>query len=135
MTLDALLPEAGVLTVTLRGDAQSHRRCGTRQRGRGATAVTVRLDGLTDVRPWELDDPALYTLTAEYASDASQDTRETRIGFRQAVFTPEGFFLNGRPLKLRGLNRHQSYPYVATACPPASSAGMPISSRTSWAST
>ena len=117
VTLDALLPEAGVLTVALRGDAQSHRVAVPVNAAAGQTAVTVRLDGLTDVRPWELDDPALYTLTAEYASDASQDTRETRIGFRQAVFTPEGFFLNGRPLKLRGLNRHQSYPYVGYAMP------------------
>ncbi len=45
------------------------------------------------------------------------DQFETRIGFREAKFTPEGFFLNGKDLKLRGLNRHQTYPYVGNAMP------------------
>ena len=31
----------------------------------------------------------------------------SRFGFRQARFTPEGFFLNGVKCKLIGLNRHQ----------------------------
>jgi beta-galactosidase len=39
----------------------------------------------------------------------------TQFGFRTAEFTPEGFLLNGKPLKLRGLNRHQSFPYVGYA--------------------
>ncbi len=32
-------------------------------------------------------------------------------------FTPDGFFLNGKHLKLRGLNRHQTYPFVGQAMP------------------
>ena len=42
---------------------------------------------------------------------------DTRIGFREAKFTPEGFYLNGKHLKLRGLNRHQTYPFVGQAMP------------------
>jgi beta-galactosidase len=45
------------------------------------------------------------------------DRYHTRIGFREARFTPEGFFLNGSHLKLRGLNRHQTFPYVGQAMP------------------
>jgi beta-galactosidase len=45
------------------------------------------------------------------------DEYVTRTGFRHAEFTPEGFQLNGKPLKLRGLNRHQTYPYVGGAMP------------------
>ena len=45
------------------------------------------------------------------------DRYEVRFGFREARFTPEGFFLNGRRVKLRGLNRHQTYPYVGGAMP------------------
>lgn len=41
----------------------------------------------------------------------------SRFGFRQARFTPEGFFLNGVKCKLIGLNRHQSWPYVGYAMP------------------
>ena len=40
-----------------------------------------------------------------------------RIGFRDASFTVDGFFLNGRRLKLFGFNRHQWYPFVGGAMP------------------
>lgn len=39
------------------------------------------------------------------------------MGFRQAVFQKDGFYLNGHKLRIRGLNRHQSYPYVGYAMP------------------
>ena len=39
------------------------------------------------------------------------------MGFRDVEFEKNGFFLNGKKLKLRGLNRHQSYPYVGYAMP------------------
>ncbi|HEY9012868.1 MAG TPA: glycoside hydrolase family 2 TIM barrel-domain containing protein, partial [Devosia sp.] len=39
----------------------------------------------------------------------------TSFGFRTVEFTTEGFLLNGKPLKLRGLNRHQSFPYSGYA--------------------
>jgi beta-galactosidase len=43
------------------------------------------------------------------------DTR--RIGFREATFTPGGFSLNGKIVKLRGLDRHQTFPFVGQAMP------------------
>ena len=43
------------------------------------------------------------------------DTR--RIGFREARFTPQGFSLNGTVVKLRGLDRHQTFPWVGQAMP------------------
>jgi hypothetical protein len=45
------------------------------------------------------------------------DEHSTRIGFREARFTPQGFMLNGKHIKLRGLNRHQTFPYVGGAMP------------------
>ena len=51
------------------------------------------------------------------AAPTSIDHYETRIGFREARFTPEGFYLNGKHLKLRGLNRHQTFPFVGQAMP------------------
>ena len=49
------------------------------------------------------------------SSPSATTPSPTRFGFRAAEFTPEGFRLNGRPLKLRGLNRHQSFPYAGYA--------------------
>ena len=69
-------------------------------------------------RLWDIDDPALYTLRVVLVEDGKElDALSVRFGFRLASFTPEGFFLNGRGIKLRGLNRHQSYPYVGYAMP------------------
>ena len=70
------------------------------------------------LKPWGIQEPHLYTLRTELCrSQQVLDSREDRIGFREAVFTKDGFFLNGEKVKLRGLNRHQSYPYVGYAMP------------------
>ena len=39
------------------------------------------------------------------------------FGFRTAEFRSDGFYLNGNKIFLRGLNRHQSWPYVGYAAP------------------
>lgn len=66
-----------------------------------------------DVQLWDINHPKLYTLRVSFGGDRL----EKRFGFREARFTRTGFLLNGRPLKLIGLNRHQSYPYVGYAMP------------------
>jgi len=67
---------------------------------------------------WDIANPALYELHTELLQDYKVvDSVKRRIGFRRAVFAKGGFFLNGRKVKLRGLNRHQSYPYVGYAMP------------------
>lgn len=72
---------------------------------------------LENVRPWTTDDPFLYTLTVSLcdASGAVLDSRSVRFGVRTAEFKADGFYLNGVKTFLRGLNRHQCYPYVGYA--------------------
>ena len=82
-----------------------------------------------DVRLWDVEAPNLYTLrirvgTAHGSADGSDrllpdllEDLAQRMGFREAEFRPDGFFLNGRHLPLRGLNRHQSFPHVGNAMP------------------
>ena len=71
-----------------------------------------------DAERWDIDSPALYHLTVELKNGTSRlDMQQTRLGFRTCRFTSEGCFLNGRLIKLIGLNRHQSYPYVGYAMP------------------
>ena len=82
-----------------------------------APSVSLKLE-VPEVRPWDVDEPTLYTLTTELLRGGEVLDRHTvRIGFREARFAADGFYLNGRKLKLRGLNRHQSYPYVGYAMP------------------
>ena len=74
-----------------------------------------------DVQLWDIDNPVLYTLVTELLDEDGSicDRAEQRIGFRDAVFRKDGFWLNGRKVKLLGLNRHQSYPFIGYAAPAA----------------
>ncbi|TYP76724.1 beta-galactosidase [Paenibacillus methanolicus] len=69
---------------------------------------------------WDLDDPYLYavrtTLRDMGEESVDYDDLTTRVGIRCAEFRKDGkFYLNGQPLKLRGLNRHQMFPYLGGA--------------------
>lgn len=69
---------------------------------------------VSDVSLWDTENPNLYTIDV---SLDSSDSISVRFGFREAVFRRDGFYLNGKKIKIRGLNRHQSYPYVGYAMP------------------
>jgi beta-galactosidase len=104
---------AGKLTAILR-DAKGQEIAQTSAPVAGA-ATTLRLDGLKGIALWDIDAPHLYTIEVLLDAPSGADSVTTTFGFRAAEFTPDGFLLNGRPLKLRGLNRHQSFPYVGYA--------------------
>jgi beta-galactosidase len=83
-----------------------------------AASQPLTLANLGAVDLWDLDHPKLYTVAARlYQGGAPVDEYSTRIGFRDGRFTPQGFMLNGKHIKLRGLNRHQTFPYVGGAMP------------------
>ncbi len=78
----------------------------------------VTIDRAGDVQLWDLQHPKLYHVRVTLTNpDASHDEYSTRIGFREARFTPAGFMLNGQHVKLRGLNRHQTFPFAGGAMP------------------
>ena len=68
---------------------------------------------------WSPEVPNLYTMkiTLEDEFGVVSDEKEIRFGFRNAEFRADGFYLNGEKYKIRGLNRHQSFPYVGYAMP------------------
>jgi beta-galactosidase len=69
---------------------------------------------------WSPESPNLYDLSVKAESPSGIHEKSIRIGFRDIRWTADGgFFINGEPLKLRGLNRHQNYPYVGPALPKA----------------
>ncbi len=73
---------------------------------------------IENVKLWDINHPNRYLIRTELiAEGAVIDVHEVKVGFRLAEFTNEGFFLNGRRVQIRGLNRHQSYPYVGYAMP------------------
>lgn len=73
---------------------------------------------ITDPLLWDTEEANLYILKTQlYQDNTLLDETETTFGIREAVFKKDGFYLNGRKLMIRGLNRHQSFPYVGYAMP------------------
>ena len=72
-----------------------------------------------DAQPWDTEHPILHHAVAELLNAAGQpiDRKQVTFGFRTAEFRADGFYLNGKKTFLRGLNRHQSYPYIGYAAP------------------
>ncbi|MFQ6114915.1 MAG: glycoside hydrolase family 2 TIM barrel-domain containing protein, partial [bacterium] len=68
---------------------------------------------------WSPKNPSLYTVySTVYVNDKPVDEIATPFGFRWYAFDAnEGFFLNGKPLKLRGVNKHQDYLGLGNAVP------------------
>jgi len=74
--------------------------------------------GLSGVHLWDTEHPHLYDLEVTVSSGAAlSHSYRTRIGFREARFTVDGFYLNGRRTQIFGLNRHELYPYIGFAVP------------------
>lgn len=117
--VDLTIEESGLAdTVSLSVlDAAGKSVCSTA--AKAAAQLSDLPCSVSSPRPWTPDAPNLYTLEAVLrdADGRVLDVKRVRFGFRQAEFRPDGFFLNGERLKLRGLNRHQSYPYVGYAMP------------------
>jgi beta-galactosidase len=83
-----------------------------------AGRLTLTLPDLKHIKLWHLDDPVLYHAKVRLLRQGTvKDETTSRFGFREARFTPAGFNLNGQLIKLRGLNRHQTFPFTGPAMP------------------
>jgi beta-galactosidase len=84
----------------------------------GQVTASLQLTSLGPVRLWDNENPNLYQVITTLTIGGQPVHDFTRsIGFREAVFQADGFYLNGSRLKLFGLNRHQIYPYYGMAMP------------------
>ena len=72
-----------------------------------------------DLHLWGINNPYLYRLnTLIYEGDQVLDGIESKVGIRKFEHHPrEGFLLNGQPIKLIGMNRHQHHAYIGDAVP------------------
>ena len=73
--------------------------------GTGKSASII-VDPIT---PWTAENPKLYTLTLS----ASGEKIVEKIGFREVTIDGKVFKINGVPVKLRGVNRHEFHPETA----------------------
>lgn len=65
---------------------------------------------------WSPGTPNLYHLKTEIVYDGRVVDQEiTRIGIKTMKFIGQDFYLNGKKTFLRGVNRHQEYPFIGYA--------------------
>lgn len=81
-------------------------------------AVSLEL-ACANAKPWRIESPSLSLcrVTLKDGEGRPCDSQETTFGFRTARFEKDGFYLNGEKVFMRGLNRHQCYPYIGYAAP------------------
>lgn len=73
---------------------------------------------LANIRPWSPENPALYRfITKMVAPGEPPDVTWFRVGFRQIEVRGSKMLLNGEPITLRGVNRHEFMTGVSQTVP------------------
>ena len=83
------------------------------QRGyRKFNRMTIRM---ANPRLWSAEVPNLYTLKLQLQDAAGRNIEQTslQVGFRQINIRGGQLLINGTPIKIRGVNRHEHDPYKA----------------------
>ena len=72
-----------------------------------------------DPHPWSPEDPSLYTLivTLQGEDGGPGQSVGLRVGLREVSVRDGVLLLNGRPIKLRGVNRHEHHPTLGRSIP------------------
>ncbi|MFA9389958.1 MAG: glycoside hydrolase family 2 TIM barrel-domain containing protein [Prolixibacteraceae bacterium] len=82
----------------------------------GSTIDAIAEIEVKNPKLWSPKSPSLYTLKTKVLLNGKVvDEEETHIGIRKIGFQNNKFQINGEELFLRGVNRHQDYPYVGYA--------------------
>lgn len=86
-----------------------------------ARTVTQTSHSLSSPHLWSPQTPYLYrAVTTVLMHGKPVDSESNSFGIRWYRFDPNhGFFLNGKHVALRGVNRHQFYPGLGNAVPPS----------------
>jgi beta-galactosidase len=82
----------------------------------GATKSDVQSIAIANPLLWSPKAPHLYRLVTTIGGPGGRvDRTETPIGIRRIAIDQDRFVINGERMFLRGVNRHQEYPYVGYA--------------------
>ena len=85
----------------------------------GVNVVVLRADGLK-VREWSPESPALYVAVARLVEGGRVvDELWDQFGFREVRVEGSRILLNGEPVFLKGLSRHEDYPGLGRALTPS----------------
>lgn len=103
-----------IVRVALYGPESGSRPLGTAESAVGARYSDSRWEARFDipvpsVRPWSHEDPALYCVVASLLSPLGAEIEHTacRIGFRRVEVRDRQLLINGKPVLIKGVNRHE----------------------------
>lgn len=98
------------------GEAMSRKLQPFKSQGERTTIVQI---DMANPHLWSTDTPYLYNIeTSIWQDDRVLDKVLTPFGIREIRFTAnEGFLLNGKKVKLRGVNMHQDHAGIGVAIP------------------
>ena len=78
---------------------------------RGLPAVMTALQ-VPSVRTWSAETPWLYTLkVTAYNKKGATETTSIKFGFRDIAIENGQLLVNGQPVLIKGVNRHELNPY------------------------
>jgi len=81
-------------------------------------STTKHSMAITGARLWSLEDPYLYRVVSVIKQNGKVvDSVKQRFGIRTIEIKPNGVFLNGQYVKLKGVNNHQDHAGVGSALP------------------
>jgi beta-galactosidase len=82
----------------------------------GAEAVVKLTFKVTNPEKWTAETPKLYTTVLSLKDGMNvNETLSSRTGFRKIEIKGRIFLVNGTPVKLKGVNRHENWPDVGHA--------------------
>ncbi|MEL6557477.1 MAG: glycoside hydrolase family 2 TIM barrel-domain containing protein [Bacteroidota bacterium] len=84
---------------------------------RGNVRFPVMSATIKKPKKWSAEFPHLYTLVFYLKNDKGEvvETRSTKVGFREVAIENGELLVNGRSIKLYGVNRHDHHRYLGKA--------------------
>lgn len=110
--LEGLAVEADIVDASGRSVAKSELR---QDSGLGGTGIVMQPKIVVSVPhadPWSAEKPNLYRLLLSLKDHRGQiiETVTCRVGFRRIAWNDGQFWVNGKSIKLKGVNRHETDP-------------------------
>ena len=107
------------------GEAKLRVRVKTKPEGSAISLQLVETDTslqqgetatIAGAKSWTAETPQLYTLRVSTASNSQDgETVELKVGFRTVEIKRTVFTVNGVPIQMRGVNRHEHHPLFGRA--------------------
>ena len=96
------------IVYALENDAGRITKVTTLSHGESVDMISVK-----NPLKWDAEHPNLYTLTVSLKQKGKEISRFSRkVGFREVKIVGDRMLVNGRPVKLRGANRHSIHPLL-----------------------